>query len=91
MQRYANKLGNCLLEMSDDDSNPANRQLTKWVCEVTSVMVFMAQGNPKLALKHGLADFTSAKVNSAELPPHRQDVFLGDLLVKFAVSVQHAS
>ena len=79
LQRYANKLGTCLLEISDNDDNPANSQLTKWVCEATSLMVCMAQGNPKLALKHGLADFTSTQPKPQ--PAHRQDVFYVDLLV----------
>lgn len=81
MQRYANKLGSCLLETSEDIDSPADRQLAKWVSEVTSLMVCMAQGNPKVALKHGLADFTSStQVNQAD-PTHRQDAFFVDLLV----------
>ncbi len=81
MQRYANKLGSCLLETSEDITSPANRQLAKWVSEVTSLMVCMAQGNPKVALKHGLADFTSSThINPAD-PTHRQDAFFLDLVV----------
>ena len=81
MQRYANKLGSCLLETCEDINSPANRQLAKWVSEVTSLMVCMAQGNPKVALKHGLADFTSSThVNQAD-PTHRQDAFFVDLVV----------
>lgn len=81
MQRYANKLGSCLLETSEDINSPANQQLAKWVSEVTSLMVCMAQGNPKVALKHGLADFTSSThVNQADLT-HRQDAFFLDLVV----------
>ncbi|DBB02719.1 TPA: hypothetical protein ACH3X3_011664 [Trebouxia sp. C0006] len=79
--RYANKLGSCLLETSEDINSPANQQLAKWVSEVTSLMVCMAQGNPKVALKHGLADFTSSThVNQADLT-HRQDAFFLDLVV----------
>ena len=81
VQRYANKLGSCLLETSEDITSPANRQLAKWVSEVTSLMVCMAQGNPKVALKHGLADFTSSThINPAD-PTHRQDAFFLDLVV----------
>ena len=81
VQRYANKLGSCLLETSEDINSPANQQLAKWVSEVTSLMVCMAQGNPKVALKHGLADFTSSThVNQADLT-HRQDAFFLDLVV----------
>ncbi len=81
MQRYANKLGSCLLETSEDINSPANRQLAKWVSEVTSLMVCMAQGNPKVALKHGLADFTNTThINPAD-PTHRQDAFFLDLVV----------
>ena len=81
MQRYANKLGSCLLEMCEDTNCPASRQLAKWVSEVTSLMVCMAQGNPNVALKHGLADFTSTThINPAD-PTHRQDAFFVDLVV----------
>ncbi len=74
-------LGSCLLETSEDINSPANQQLAKWVSEVTSLMVCMAQGNPKVALKHGLADFTSSThVNQADLT-HRQDAFFLDLVV----------
>ncbi|DBA72014.1 hypothetical protein WJX79_004288 [Trebouxia sp. C0005] len=79
--RYANKLGSCLLETSEDVNSPANRQLAKWVSEVTSLMVCMAQGNPKVALKHGLADFTSSTHANQADPTHRQDAFFLDLMV----------
>ncbi len=81
MQRYANKLGSCLLETSEDINSPANQQLAKWVSEVTSLMVCMAQGNPKVALKHGLADFTSTTHINPTDPTHRQDAFFVDLVV----------
>ena len=81
VQRYANKLGSCLLETSEDVNSPANRQLAKWVSEVTSLMVCMAQGNPKVALKHGLADFTSSTHANQADPTHRQDAFFLDLMV----------
>ena len=81
MQRYASKLGTCLLEASEDGSNPAGRQLVQWVSEATSLMVCMAHGNPRLALKIGLADFTSNhQEQGAELSP-RQEPFFVDLLV----------
>lgn len=80
--RYANKLGSLLLETYEDTDSPANRQLAKWVSEVTSLMICMAQGNPKIALKHGLADFTSS--NKQQHPAdstHRQDAFFVDLVM----------
>ena len=83
VQRYASKLGACLLETSEDANNPANRQLTLWVSEVTSVMICMAQGNPKLALKHGLADFTNNSQSQQAEPSFRPDAFFVDLLVSF--------
>lgn len=82
LQRYANKLGSLLLETYEDADSPANRQLAKWVSEVTSLMICMAQGNPKVALKHGLADFTSSKQQHEPADStHRQDAFFVDLVV----------
>ncbi len=80
MQRYASKLGSCLLNMSTNEDGTASTQLTKQLSELTSLMICMAQGNPKVALKHGLADFYSKQEDQAD-PNRRKDAFFVDLLV----------
>lgn len=80
LQKYANKLGCCLLNMCADEDGAASTQLPKYLSELTSLMICMAQGNPKVALKHGLADFYNKQEDEAD-PNRRKDVFFVDLLV----------
>ncbi|KAL0025899.1 hypothetical protein WJX77_000508 [Trebouxia sp. C0004] len=84
---YANKLGSCLLNMRTNADGIASTQLAKHLSDLTSLMICMAQGNPKTALKHGLADFYNDQEDQTEANPNLcKDVFFVNLLAAMDLS-----
>jgi len=45
-QEYVQKLGTCLLDAKEDDTDPSTANMNKWAAEATSLMVCMALRNP---------------------------------------------
>ena len=63
MQAYAHKISNCMLEVTQGDasaqpSNSALQQMQTWVCELSTMHVYLALGN----LKNFLA-FTTSRLD----------------------------
>ena len=68
--------------MSTCDNEMASIQLTAWLREATSLMIYMALGNPKAALQRGLGDFYRKQEGAAE-PRQRNTASFVDLLVRY--------
>ena len=59
VQVYAEKIGHCLAKVSQDEADPASQScMSRWTCQCSSLLVFLAVGNMKKFLS-----FTRSKLD----------------------------